>query len=165
MRADAYPLDTVLGERQQWVVPVYQRHYEWETGEDRQIPKLWADLQDEALDRIENRTVFPHYFGAIIFSESQNQVFGSVRQRFLVDGQQRVTTFQLVLAAIREVAREQGEERLVDVINSYLYNEKSASMVHPDRERFKLWPSAYDRSLYQNIIQSTELLPENQTLT
>ncbi len=36
MRADAYPLDTVLGERQQWVVPVYQRHYEWETEENRQ---------------------------------------------------------------------------------------------------------------------------------
>jgi len=39
MRADAYPLDTVLGERQQWVVPVYQRHYAWETGEDKATPK------------------------------------------------------------------------------------------------------------------------------
>lgn len=36
-------------ERHQWVVPVYQRHYECETGEDRQIPKLWDDLQDEAV--------------------------------------------------------------------------------------------------------------------
>ncbi len=155
MRADAYPLDTVLGERQQWVVPVYQRHYEWETGEDRQLPKLWADLQDEALDRLEKRDPFPHYFGAIIFSEPQNQAFGAVRRRFLVDGQQRITTFQLVLAAIREVARQTNVSRLVDVVDAYLFNEKSASMLDAERERFKLWPSSYDRKLYQDIVQNT----------
>ena len=66
MRADAFPINTVLNERQQWVVPVYQRHYEWETDEDRQIPKLWADLQDQALERLEHHTIYQHYFGAII---------------------------------------------------------------------------------------------------
>ncbi|MGH9434380.1 MAG: DUF262 domain-containing protein [Terriglobia bacterium] len=155
MRADAYPLDTVLGERQQWVVPVYQRHYEWETEEDRQLPKLWADLQDEAIDRLEKRSPFPHYFGAIIFSEPQQQAFGAVRQRFLVDGQQRITTFQLVLIAIRESARAHQVSRLVDVISAYLFNEKSASMLDGERERFKLWLSSYDRKLYQDISQNT----------
>jgi uncharacterized protein with ParB-like and HNH nuclease domain len=145
MRADAYPLETVLGERQQWVVPVYQRHYEWETDEDRQLPKLWADLQDQSVDRLEKRSPFPHYFGAIIFSEPPQQAFGAVRQRFLVDGQQRITTFQLVFIAIRESARNHQVSRLVDVINAYLFNEKSASMLDAERERFKLWPSAYDR--------------------
>lgn len=155
MRADAYPLETVLLERQQWVVPVYQRHYEWETEEDRQLPKLWADLQDEAVDRLEKRTQFPHYFGAIIFSEPQQQPFGTVRQRFLVDGQQRITTFQLVLIALRESARTNEVPRLVDAVNAYLFNEKSASMLDAERERFKLWPSAYDRKLYQDISQNT----------
>jgi hypothetical protein len=155
MRADAYPLETVLGERQQWVVPVYQRHYEWETDEDRQLPKLWADLQDESVDRLEKRSPFPHYFGAIIFSEPPQQAYGAVRQRFLVDGQQRITTFQLVLIAIREAARNHQVSRLVDVINAYLFNEKSASMLDAERERFKLWPSAYDRKLYQDIAQNT----------
>ncbi len=155
MRADAYPLDTVLGERQQWVVPVYQRHYEWETEEDRQIPKLWADLEDEAVDRLENRTALPHYFGAIIFSEPQHQAFGAVRRHFLVDGQQRITTFQLVLAAIREVARKMDVARLVSVVDAYLFNEKGASMLDPERERFKLWPSSYDRKLYQDIVENT----------
>jgi hypothetical protein len=151
MRADAHPLETVLGERHQWVVPVYQRHYEWETAEDRQIPKFWADLQDEAVDRLEGRSPFPHYFGAIIYSEATNRAFGSVPYRFLVDGQQRITTFQLVLVAIREAARKHGVVRLADVIDAYLFNEKSASMVDPERERFKLWPSSYDRKLYQDI--------------
>jgi hypothetical protein len=52
MRADAYPLDTVLGEKQQWVVPVYQRHYEWETGKTSSFPSsgaIWRTRQLTAL--------------------------------------------------------------------------------------------------------------------
>jgi len=153
MRADAYSLDSVLGEKQQWVVPVYQRHYEWDTAEDKQLPKLWDDLREEALERLDKRVPFPHYFGAIIYSEPANQPFGAIRKRFLIDGQQRITTFQLVLAAIKEAANEHKIARIVDVVNSYLYNEKSASMQDPQRERFKLWPSSYDRQRYQQIVE------------
>lgn len=155
MRADAYPLDTVLGERQQWVVPVYQRHYEWETAEDRQLPKLWDDLRDKTIEHLDARTPFPHYFGAILYSEPHNQPFGAVRQRFLVDGQQRITTFELTLAAIREVARNRQILRFLTVIDAYLLNEKSQSMADPGREQFKLWPSTFDRALFLDIVKST----------
>jgi len=155
MKANPYSLDAVLGQRQQWVVPVYQRHYEWETTEDKQLPKLWDDLREEALERLEKKLQLPHYFGAIIYSESQNQTFGAVPQRFLVDGQQRITTFQLVLAALKDVARDNEINRLVAAIDAYLFNEKTASMLDPSREWFKLWPSAYDRQLFQHIVRST----------
>ncbi len=156
MRSDVCPLNSVLSQRQQWIVPVYQRHYEWETGQDKQIPKLWDDLKDKATESLdEQRTPFPHYFGAIIFSEPPNQPYGVVPQRFLVDGQQRITTFQLTLVAIREVARDYQILRILDAIDAYLYNEKGTGMVKPDRERFKLWPSTFDRLLYQNILEST----------
>lgn len=156
MRSDVRPLNSVLSQRQQWVVPVYQRHYEWETSQDRQIPKLWDDLRDKALEFLDKqRTPFPHYFGAIIFSEPPNQPFGVVPQCFLVDGQQRITTFQLTLVAIREIARNYQVLRILDAINAYLYNEKDTGMVRPERERFKLWPSSFDRLLYQDILEST----------
>lgn len=112
MKANPFSLNSVLGERQQWVVPVYQRHYEWETSEDKQLPKLWEDLREETLERLERRTPLPHYFGAILYSEPQSQTFGTVPFRFLVDGQQRITTFQLVLAALKEVARANNVGRL-----------------------------------------------------
>ncbi|MCY4382097.1 MAG: DUF262 domain-containing protein [Nitrospinae bacterium] len=153
MRADPFPLETVLGEKQQWVVPVYQRHYEWETKQDKQLPKFWDDWKDKAIERLDSRTQFPHFFGAIICSELPNQRYGTVRQRFLVDGQQRITTFQLALIAIREVARDFEVLRLLDVTNAYLFNERSSSMEDPERECFKLWPSSFDRSLYQGIVK------------
>jgi uncharacterized protein with ParB-like and HNH nuclease domain len=100
MDAKAHDLKFVLGQKQQWVVPVYQRHYEWESSSDKQIPKLWEDLRENVEERLENRSPFPHYFGALIYSEPANQAFGATPVRFIVDGQQRITTFQLLLAAL-----------------------------------------------------------------
>lgn len=154
MDAKAHDLNFVLGQRQQWVVPVYQRHYEWESTPDKQIPKLWEDLRDKAIERLDNRSPFPHYFGAIIYSEPNQQAFGAIQRRFLVDGQQRITSFQLVLAALREVAREHDNQNLVTVANTYLFNEKSDGMKEPERERFKLWPSSFDRQMFQLIIEN-----------
>lgn len=155
MRADAYSLEQVLSEKQQWVVPVYQRHYEWDVGEDGQLPKLWGDLQDQAAEHLEGRPRLPHYFGAIIYAEPRNQAFGTIRKRFLVDGQQRITTFNLFLTAFRQVAREHELSRHVDVSGTYLFNERSPSMREPDRECFKLWPSSYDRQLFRDIAECT----------
>lgn len=151
MEAYARSLDVILKERQQWVVPVYQRHYSWKSDDEEQIPNLWGDLRDQTLMLLEGRNPFPHYFGAIIYSQPNNQPFGAVTQRHLVDGQQRITTFQLVLAALREAAIDLGVDTLEDVINSYLFNEVNKSMPDPERERFKLWPSNYDRNLYRHI--------------
>ncbi len=156
MEARVYNLDTVLGDKYQWVVPVYQRHYEWETKEDKQIPKLWDDLKDKAIEKLDKQSPHPHYFGAIICYEPPKQGFGVVRQRLLIDGQQRITSFQLTLAAIREAAREYESQKL-NVINAYLYNEKSPGMAEPDRERFKLWPSSLDRDLYKSIVEEEPL--------
>jgi uncharacterized protein with ParB-like and HNH nuclease domain len=155
MKANPFSLNSVLGERQQWVVPVYQRHYEWETSEDKQLPKLWEDLREEALERLEKRNPLPHYFGAILYAEPQSQTFGTVPFRFLVDGQQRITTFQLVLAAVKEVARVNNVDRLMSAIDAYLFNEKTASMADAARERFKLWPSSYDRLLFQHLVENS----------
>ena len=155
MRANPFTLERILGEKQQWVVPVYQRHYEWEIEEGRQLPKIWDDLKDKAIERLDNREQLPHYFGAIISYAPANQAFGVVPQRFLVDGQQRITTFQLILSAIRWVAHDHQLSRLSDVIDSYIHNERSSSMADESREQFKLWPSSFDRGLYQAIVENT----------
>jgi hypothetical protein len=162
MEAFARSLDVVLKERQQWVVPVYQRHYSWKSDDEEQIPNLWSDLRDQTLMVLEGRNPFPHYFGAIIYSQPTKQPFGAVTQRHLVDGQQRITTFQLVLAALREAARDLGLEK-DDVINAYLFNDISKSMSDPEREKFKLWPSSYDRSLYKNIVSHTPELRDKES--
>lgn len=153
MQAKDHPLNVVLSERQQWVIPVYQRTYAWDTRPDKQLPKLWEDLRDRALERLDGKPPKPHFVGAIIYSQPTDQPFGTVNRRFLVDGQQRITTFSLVLCALREVARDEGVNRLVNTVNDYVFNAKSDSMADPEREQFKLWSSSYDRSAYLAIAQ------------
>ncbi len=151
MEARVLSLDDVPRERQRWCVPVSQRHYAWDTGDDGQLTRLWEDIEEKAEDFLSGGIAYPHYIGAIIVAEPPNQAFGTVRQRLLVDGQQRITTFQLLLIAIREVARDQELEELIPVVDAYLFNEVSGGMSQPHVERYKLWPSSFDRKLYRQI--------------
>jgi len=148
MHAKDWKLNDVLQERQQWVIPVYQRHYAWETREDKQIPTLWADLRDRAEEKLGGHDVKPHFVGAIIYSQPTDQPFGTVNKRFLVDGQQRITTFNLVLSALREIAQAQGHEHIANAVSEYLFNAKSGGMADPEKEQFKLWSSSFDRPFF-----------------
>lgn len=156
MHADVVSLDILLYESKQWVVPVYQRHYEWEMGEGKQLHQFWEDWEEQVEYRLNNRETLPHYFGSLIHSEeSKNRKHGAVRQSYLVDGQQRITTFQLALIAVREVAREFQESALINTIDVYIFNPERPGMIEPMREIFKLWPSISDRDLYLNIAKNT----------
>ncbi len=155
MHAKDWKLNDVLQERQQWVIPVYQRHYAWETRDDKQIPKLWSDLKDRAEEKLEGHDVKPHFVGAIIYSQPVDQPFGTVNKRFLVDGQQRITTFNLVLSALREIAMAQGHEHVANAVAEYLFNAKSGGMADPEKEQFKLWSSSFDRPYFLAISTKT----------
>ena len=151
MHAKDWKLNDVLQERQQWVIPVYQRHYAWETREDKQIPTLWEDLRDRAEEKLDGEDVKPHFVGAIIYSQPTDQPFGTVNKRFLVDGQQRITTFNLVLAALRDNAKENGCEQISNAVSEYLFNAVSGGMADPEKEKFKLWSSSFDRPFFVAI--------------
>lgn len=153
MHAKDHSLNSVLKEKQQWVIPVYQRHYAWRCGTDGQLPKLWDDIRDRALEVLAGKDVTPHFVGAIIYSEPSGQPFGTVSRRYLVDGQQRVSTFSLALCAIRELAQEHDLSSLANAINDYVYNPASDSMQDQDREIFKLWSSSFDRPHYHTIAE------------
>lgn len=155
MHAKDWKLNDVLQERQQWVIPVYQRHYAWETREDKQLPTLWADLRNRAEEKLGGHEVKPHFVGAIIYSQPADQPFGTVSKRFLVDGQQRITTFNLVLSALRENAQAQGFEHIANAVSEYLFNAKSGGMADPEKEQFKLWSSSFDRPYFLAIATKT----------
>jgi len=164
MRTAVSRMRDLFGRLQQWVVPVYQRRYEWKVNQPaKQIQRLWSDMEDKALERLEGRKEIPHYFGAILCEKADGgeQPYGQDMQRyFLVDGQQRVTSSQLALAALREVARKRGVRRIVAEMDDLLLNsrdEDGLARTRSDDEAtyeeddFKLRPSEHDRYLFRNI--------------
>lgn len=71
-----------------FVIPQYQRAYSWGV---EQCDKLWQDI----IDYIENGNEDPYFFGTIIINCKEND-----EQLELIDGQQRTTTFLLLLKAL-----------------------------------------------------------------
>lgn len=103
MDADDHPVEVVLKEARRFMVPLYQRKYQW--GDERLVP-FWEDVAAKAAEVLEGESKFEHYMGALILApvdKAAKFAFTPIVQ--VVDGQQRLTTFQLFLAALREVAR------------------------------------------------------------
>lgn len=133
--------------KKRFLIPLYQRQYAWNV--DSQIPLLWEDIERIAR-RIDGdrMSVVPHFMGAMVIG--QVKTFGKQVQAFeIIDGQQRLTTFQIFMAALRDVAEEVGS-KYAQELQKYLLND--GVMEHPEIERFKLWPSLMDRKAFTSII-------------
>ena len=149
MDADDYSVEIVLKEARRFMVPLYQRKYQW--GDERVTP-FWEDVAAKAAEVLEGESKFEHYMGALILAPVDSDAkFDFTPSVQVVDGQQRLTTFQLFLAALREVARHHGQNGLVDAIKTYLTNEPKGKDTDP-LTRFKLTPAPSDRDLFHDII-------------
>lgn len=150
MDADDHPVEVVLKEARHFMVPLYQRKYQWG---DKRLEPFWDDVSAKASEVLDGESRFEHYMGALILSpvEEGSQIARTPRVQ-VVDGQQRLTTFQIFLAALREVARDHELEDLMGHINGYLFNE----LKNKDKDRltrFKLNPTPSDRDVFHDIIE------------
>lgn len=133
--------------KRRYLIPLYQRQYSWR--DDPQLGLLWEDIE-RAVARIESdrSSLVAHFMGAIVIN--QVKTFGAQVQAFeVIDGQQRLTTFQLLLAALRDVAAEHGSPYAQEIAK-YLLND--GVMERPEEERYKLWPSITDRRAFVSLI-------------
>lgn len=84
---------------QRLVVPLFQRPYVW--NEESQWEPLWNDVTrvaDRLLKRPQDKHQ-PHFLGAVVLQQTQNPI-GKMQARTIIDGQQRLTTLQLLLDAL-----------------------------------------------------------------
>jgi uncharacterized protein with ParB-like and HNH nuclease domain len=133
--------------KRRYLIPLYQRQYAWKIRP--QLELLWEDIE-RAVDRLatDRASLTPHFMGAIVIV--QLKTFGKQVQAFeIIDGQQRLTTFQLLLAALRDVALSQ-DSKYANELQKYLLND--GVMENPEAERYKLWPSITDRRAFVAIV-------------
>ena len=143
----------VLSENHRFVVPIYQRTYAWT--EKRQLDPLFSQIEGKAQERLEKGKVdFPHYMGSLLVIPEGEATFGRIQAFDIVDGQQRLTTFHLCYAAMRDVARRWDFDDL--------YKKFEGLLLHGDDEevdekhgRYKLQPTEFDRDLFRQIIDLT----------
>jgi len=150
MQADDHAVEVILSEARRFMVPLYQRKYQWA---DRRLDPFWEDVEAKAVEVLEGSSKFQHYLGALILSPlgEAGQIAVTPKVQ-VVDGQQRLTTFQLFLAALREVARKHDHDDLIKHVHGYLFNQPKSKDTDP-LTRFKLTPTPSDREVFQDIIE------------
>lgn len=136
-----------LKKSSQFVIPIYQRTYSWEEKECRQ---LWDDI----IRCGSNDKIAVHFVGSIVYVESGLSQVTHQSPLLVIDGQQRLTTVSLLLAAL---AHAVGEDEPFDgfserkIKNYYLLNPEET-----DERHFKLLLSQTDKSSLKAIVSGGE---------
>lgn len=155
----------IFGYHLRYVVPLFQRPYVW-TVDDQWAP-LWSDVRtiaERLLDAPPQPfgapSVPPHFLGAIVV-EQQQGVVGFVAVWHVVDGQQRLTTLQLLLDAAQKVIDKHGAAMDAQALRVLVLNEPNITQ-HPD-EVFKVWPTDSDQDAFRAVMSEAGVAPLEST--
>ncbi len=153
MKADEFKITTVLTWKQRFIVPLYQRQYQWHDDRDgNRTAAFWRDIAAKAADILEGRARFEHYMGALLLAPSaEPQAFGTTPTMQVVDGQQRLTTFLILIAAIKHEAMKRGLTDIVTQCDSHLFTTPGPNEKDP-LVRYKLTPTPVDREVFIAIL-------------
>ncbi len=147
MDARARTVSEILHEAAQYMVPLFQRSYSWHKAH-------WQRLNDDVIALADDPERQVHFLGPLVCTIGKS-VPGCLPAYQLIDGQQRLTTLTVALAAIRDVARDRGLTELAEEITEdYLVHKRKQ-----DLERFKVLPRIGDRDALKAIIENSNLAP------
>lgn len=146
MKGDAIQLLSLLeGANNRYIIPVYQRSYDWKIENCKQ---LYNDLIRLIKD---NRT--NHFFGSIVSDIVGN---GNNIEFHIIDGQQRLTTITLLLLAISKLVKnKEVESEYSDLTNEILERFIISKWAEKDN-MIKLIPIKKDREALRVLIFGDE---------
>ncbi|MBI3918288.1 MAG: DUF262 domain-containing protein [Betaproteobacteria bacterium] len=144
MDARARTIGDIFRAADQYLVPFFQRQYAW-------TPKHWERLRDDIWALLDDATSSKHFIGPLVCTPTEHAP-GKIPAYQLIDGQQRLTTLTVMLAALRDVAVTQGLPELAeDIKNDYLVHKRKTGI-----ERYKVIPRLGDRDALMALVEGNE---------
>jgi uncharacterized protein with ParB-like and HNH nuclease domain len=134
----------------QGIIPLFQRPYSWE-------PKDWNTLWDDLMGQYDEDERASHFMGAIVTVPVRSVPVG-VGKHLVIDGQQRLTTLSILLAAIRDCASAVEDNATAGIIGDLLVNRHYKA---PDD--LKLVPTQTDRAAYNALVYSKDIAPYEES--
>jgi len=144
-----------------YLIPTFQRPYVW--GHEEQWEPLWDDVRNtaerflEELDKVgeeqrpqAERNTPSHFLGALVFQQQPTSTT-EIDQRHVIDGQQRLTTLQLLLDAAQEVFEDTGHKSEARRLSKLVRNDEDLVDSQADYE-FKVWPTRVDREAFRHAM-------------
>ncbi len=142
MNADTATLIDLLSSQNQYVVPIFQRYYSWKKSD-------WENLWNEVEDlRNPEQETGSHFMGSIVLDSQKQKTLGKPAFQ-VIDGQQRLMTFTLLMCALRNTAKEMGFEKLCEAI-------EETTLLDPHEEgrsRFRVYPRHRDREHFMAAVE------------
>ena len=144
-----------------YTIPAFQRRYVW-TLEDQWDP-LWSDVCNTAEDYLEKldacggnfveaeRDTKKHFLGALVVQQVSTAT-KDIEQREVIDGQQRITTLQLLLDAIQYVCEERDAGGVETRLARLVLND--SRVLVDDQDAFKLCPTVHDRTAFTRAMDN-----------
>lgn len=137
--------DFLSSNKTQFVIPVYQRNYDWTTGQCKQ-------LLDDILEVGTSKKMNAHFIGSIVYVHDDVYTASRIKELTVIDGQQRLTTLTLVYLVLHRLAKDLHNEGLVNEISeTYLINKFS-----PEEEKLKLRPTDNNDRALKYLLRSDE---------
>ena len=157
MKASEAKLLAFIKKSSQFVIPIYQRAYSWSERECRQ---LWEDI----IRTGENDDIDTHFIGSIVYIEKGIHHISSLSPLLVIDGQQRLTSISLLIAALADKLEELPEEDR-EIIEGFSPKKlRRYYLLNPEEERdkhYKLILSKTDKDSLISIVKNKPLPVEH----
>jgi len=135
--------DFLSSNKTQFVIPVYQRNYDWSTSQCKQ-------LLDDILEVGTSKKMNAHFIGSLVYVHDDVYTATRIKELTIIDGQQRITTLTLIYLVLHRLAIELNDESLVSEINeTYLINKFA-----PEDEKLKLRPTENNDKAIKYLLRS-----------
>lgn len=151
MQVHSKSIFDVFDSKRRYLVPLFQRQYVW--SKEAQWEPLWEDIKSKACAKLENRNVAPHFLGALVLDQIRGTYGNAVPAHIIIDGQQRLTTFQIFLATFRNICKKLEDVRHAEELDRYILN--TGIMENEQEEQFKIWPTKMDQAQFNDVILSS----------
>ncbi len=148
MKAVETKLVAFLKKSPQFVIPIYQRTYNWS---EKECLQLWDDIVRTG----NNEKINAHFVGSIVYVEKGLYNVSGHNPLLVIDGQQRLTTVNLLIEAL---ARALGETEPIEgfsakkIRNYFLLNP-----LEEGEKKYKLILSQTDKDSLIAILNQEEL--------
>ena len=146
MKANELPINNFLqAPNVQFVIPVYQRNYDWTANECKEL------LND--IINVEQEERGTHFIGSIVFIHEGTYSTSEVKELVIIDGQQRLTTINILYVALYRFAKENDKHQEADMLyNMYLTNQ----YVQQESSKLKLKQTDTNSLAFKAVMNQTE---------
>ena len=140
MKADDISLEDFLSSNKtRFIIPVYQRNYDWK---EKNCQQLLDDI--EQLSMTERKS---HFLGSIVYVTNSDTDSIDLREYVVIDGQQRLTTATLFLKALHDSSDDENLKE--EILESFLINKRLS-----EQNKLKLKPIKKDDEAFTKLLKN-----------